>query len=63
MLKSVKKKKKTKKKDKKKQNIKIELNFQLGSGIVCITFFFHLKTTKNSTFLKKTNVKKNHNRF
>lgn len=45
---------------KKKTKHKNRVKFSVGvmSEIVCITFFFQLKTTKNSTFLKKKNVKK-----
>lgn len=45
---------------KKKTKHKNRVKFSVGvmSEIVCITFFFQLKTTKNRTFLKKKNVKK-----
>lgn len=47
-------------KKKKKTKHKNRVKFSVGvmSEIVCITFFFQLKTTKNSSFLKKKYVKK-----
>lgn len=61
MLKSVKKKKRQKKKTKHKNRVKFSVGVM--SGIVCITFFFTWKQQRIALFLKKTNVKKNHNRF